>query len=495
MTRPSGRVLSAGGAARAHRADRLTLGVLGLIAVLVLGLSLLETVQLRGFLVDSEATRVRAQAKALVDAAAATTGFGSAQAVALATDLTAADTGALVLAPDGSVLGRPRPGTVGAPAPTDIPADAVTRAVAGDREVDIIRAGTAGRELLVLVPEPGARPPRAVIALVTSLADEDAIAAQQVVSGLAALGAVLVLAAVGSLLLVARSLRPLRRISATAAAVAAGDLDQRVHLGGPADEIGRLGESFDTMTAALQHTIVELERSEQRSRAFVADASHELRTPLTTVAGFTDVLLRRPTTDDDTARLLAALRREVDRMQCVVNDLLLLAQLDRGLDTTRDPVDLHDAAQRVVEQLQPGAGARRLLADGSPVLAATDPDRLHRILLNLVTNAMRHTAPDGTITLTSTGTTGRAVLTVVDDGEGMDEATRRVAFERFTRGTTRRGDGAGLGLAIVAGLADELGGQVHLDSRPGHGTTVRLTLPAPTIPTATPPATTTGVAP
>ncbi len=454
---------------------RLTLGVLGLITVLVLGLTLLENLALRGFLVEGEATRVRAQAKAAIDAAARTD-LDTRQAQLLATDLTSADTGALVLAVDGSLLGRPREGTVGAPAPVDVPADAVARAAAGDREVDVIRDGTSGRELLVFVPEPGADPPRAVVVLSAPLDDDDAVAQQQFLSGLGGLLVVLTLAGVGSLLLVRRTLRPLDRISRTAALVASGDLGQRVHLGGPPDEVGLLAESFDGMTEALQRSFDELAQSERRSREFVADASHELRTPLTTVAGFTDVLLRRPSDDADATRLLASLRREVDRMQRVVDDLLLLARADQRLGSARIPLDLRHAAMRVAEQLRPVAGSRSLIVDGGPVWVSSDPDRVHRILLNLVGNAVRHTTENGTIVLTTDDADGHGSVTVSDDGEGMDDAIRATAFERFTRGAARRGTGSGLGLAIVVSLVEELDGRVDLDSALGEGTSVRVRL-------------------
>lgn len=458
---------------------RLTLGFLALLTVLVATLSLLETVQLRGFLTDSAATRLRAQAKPLVDAAA-TSDLSSRDARALATDLTSADTGALVLAPDGSVLGRPREGTVGFAPPSDVPAGAVARAAAGEKEVDVVRVGDAGRELLALVPEPGSDPSRAVIVLSTSLADEDATARRQLLATLAGLAVVLVIGAVVSPLLVRRSLQPLRRIAVTAEQVAAGDLGRRVQWGGARDEIGSLAESFDRMTAALEDAFAVLARSEQRSRAFVGDASHELRTPLTTIAGFTDVMLRQHLAGDSasSARLLAALRREVDRMQRVVDDLLLLARVDGGLAVDRAPVDLRSVATGVVEQLRAAAGGRQLLVHGGPALAWAVEDRVHRALLNLVSNAIRHTAPDGVVTLTTEMLTdGTAVVTVADDGEGMDEETRRAAFSRFARGSNRRGEGAGLGLAIVAALVGALDGQVQLQSAPGHGTTVRVSLP------------------
>lgn len=458
--------------------SRLTLGVLSLVSVLFLALVGFEYYQLRGFLTDSEAVRLRAQAKPLVDIAAGT-GFDGDLAGRLATDLTSADTGALVLDPTGAVIGRPRAATIGAPPPADVPAGAVAAAVAGELEVDVVRDTGAGRELLALVPEPGAAPPRAVVVLSTSLTDEDSLARSQLFTGLIALVVGLTFAGVATLVLVRRTLRPLRRIAESAGRVAAGDLTQRVRLSEQRDEIGSLAASFDAMTEALQRGFADLERSERRSREFVADASHELRTPLTTLAGFTDVLLRRSTERDrEAARLLASLRREVDRMQRIVDDLLLLARADSDLDTTREPVDLRAAAVRVVEQLRPVAGGRTLTVAGRPATAWSDPDRLHQVLLNLADNAVRHTASAGSVLVTVAERGEQVTVTVADDGDGMDETTRQVAFERFSRGGRRRGAGAGLGLAIVAALVHALDGEVELDSAPEVGTAVRVTLPS-----------------
>lgn len=347
---------------------RLTLGVLALLTVLVAFLSVVETLQLRGFLVDSAGTRLRAQAKPAVDEAAAA-GLTPGRAALLATDLTSADTGASVLTPGGSVVGTARPGTVGAAPPTDVPLDAVLRAAGGEKEVDVVRPSGADRELLALVPLPGGDLPRPVVVLSTSLADEDATARRQLVASGAALLLVLAVAAVASPLLVRRSLRPLQRIAATAEDVAAGDLSQRVDLRGRRDEIGRLAESFDAMTAELESAFAVLETSERRSRAFVADASHELRTPLTTLAGFSDVLMRQHL-DGDPERMtrpLASLRREVDRMQRIVDDLLLLARADGGLPGSPERTELRALAASVVEQVRPMADERRLVLVGDPV--------------------------------------------------------------------------------------------------------------------------------
>lgn len=461
---------------------RLTIGLLLLITILVGVLTAVENAQLGTFLVAQEATRVRAQAKAAIDDAAEG-GLTQVEAVALARDLTSADTGALVLAPDGAVVGTAPAGTIGAAAPASVPPAAVARAAAGEREVTVVRDAGAARELLVFVPTPGSRPPSAVIVLATSLRDEDDTAARNRLIGLAGLLVTLLAATAGSAVLVRRALAPLRRMAATASCVAAGDLAQRTGLTGPPnDEIVQLSAAFDTMAAELETGFAALRRSEQRSREFVADASHELRTPLTSLAGFSDLLLRRlPASERDAVRLAAALRREVDRMQRVVDDLLLLARAEQDVPTRREAVSLAAAAGAVIEQVAPVAGGRTLSVRGADVVALTDPDRLHQILLNLVGNALRHTDDDGHVTfvLDQAAAGGRVVVSVVDDGEGMDEETLAAAFERFHRGSERRGVGAGLGLPIVAALTAALDGRVVLHSEPHRGTTATIELPAP----------------
>lgn len=264
----------------------------------------------------------------------------------------------------------------------------------------------------------------------------------------------------------------------TAERVARGDLSQRVNLAGPADEVRRLARTFDTMTAALERAFADLAATDARTRQFIADASHELRTPLTAVAAYADILLLDPGSIDTEERLrrLAALRREVGRTQRMVDGLLALLDTDGRMNVR--PVALRAVCETVAELVRPLAGDRVLRVHGS-AFALADEDRVRQILLNLLTNAVRHTdAESGRIGIRLSAADGTASLSVADNGCGMDEHTRSVAFERFSRGTAPVGEGSGLGLAIVASVVRALDGQVRMDSTAGHGTTVVVRLPA-----------------
>lgn len=475
---------------------RLTLAFIGVLAALVVVLGAVEAAQLQVFLADSVATRLRAQARPVIDARVPQIeSLGLADvADALATDLTSADTGALVFDEEQRVVGRRAAGTIGADLRVEIPRSALGRALGGEREVDVIVEGVGGERVFVaLVPTPPRAPHTGVIALGTGVAEEDTTLRRQLL--LTAVN-VMIAVVVGALVgpwLIRRQLRPLRRIASTTEGIAGGDLSLRSGYAGPADEIGLLARSVDGMADELERAFDGLARSEARMRTFVAEASHELRTPLTALGGFADVLLRGGARDDPeaSARLLAGLRREVSRMQRLVDDLLTLARLDAGAPLRRAPVDLHALTESVLEQFRPLAAGRGLAVDSTvAVVVEADADRLRQVLLNLVGNAVRHTGDDGSITVRLARTDGAAVLEVIDDGEGMDAEVRARAFDRFVRGLegSGRSGGAGLGLAIVAGIVAAHGGTVSLESARGRGTSVRVVVPGYASPSRPPPA-------
>ncbi|HEY4378156.1 MAG TPA: HAMP domain-containing sensor histidine kinase, partial [Acidimicrobiales bacterium] len=245
----------------------------------------------------------------------------------------------------------------------------------------------------------------------------------------------------------------------------------------------------------------EARASEARMRQFIADASHELRTPLTSIRGFAELHRKQgggPGSDVD--RSMGRIETEATRMGGLVEDLLLLARLDRDRPLARESVDLvplvADAAfdlhslgpDRPVDvQLPPtvgGGGARGADDEGSsgPVLVAGDEARLRQVLANLVSNALLHT-PDGTPVLLRLGVdpVGRqAILEVADQGPGLDGDQAVRVFERFYRvdkARTRASGGAGLGLSIVASITQAHGGTVEVDTAPGRGACFRVRLP------------------
>ncbi|MES9539405.1 ATP-binding protein [Actinomadura sp. NPDC000600] len=298
------------------------------------------------------------------------------------------------------------------------------------------------------------------------------------------------------------SLRPLWAVEATAGAIAAGDLSRRVPEADPGTEMGRLGRSLNTMLgqieaafraraeseAAARRSEETALRSEERMRRFVADASHELRTPLTAIRGFAEFYRQGAArTPEEAERLIGRIEETASRMGLLVEDLLLLARLDRQRPIERRPVDLLAVAADAVQEARILAPERTIdltVEGGLAYQVRGDEPRLRQVLGNLLSNAVAHT-PEGTLieVRLSPGTLRgepAAVVAVADQGPGLAPEQVDRVFERFYRsdeGRSRDHGGAGLGLAIVAALVAAHDGEVRADSAPGEGATFTVVLP------------------
>ncbi len=277
------------------------------------------------------------------------------------------------------------------------------------------------------------------------------------------------------------TLRPIGRITRSAAAIgAARDFGQRVGYKGPPDELGTLAATLNQMLAELQAAYDQTEQTLSSQRRFVADASHELRTPLTTIRGNLGLLQREPPIDEEDRRdVLRDSIGETERLIRLVNQLLTLARADAGAPVTVTPFDIKpvlEAASRQALLLAPGRPITHALFE--PVEVQGNRDSTQQILLILLDNARSHT-PSGTSIHLGLEVVGRlAQVTVRDSGPGIPPEKLAHIFDRFYRGSeTRTGSGAGLGLAIARSLAEAQGGQLTVDSQPGAGTTFLLTLP------------------
>ncbi|TDB83689.1 HAMP domain-containing histidine kinase [Actinomadura sp. KC216] len=298
------------------------------------------------------------------------------------------------------------------------------------------------------------------------------------------------------------SLRPLSAVEETAGAIAAGDLSRRVPEADPRTEMGRLGRSLNTMLAQIEAAFgarAESEaaarrseetarRSEERMRRFIADASHELRTPLTAIRGFAEFYRQGAArTPDELGRLLGRIEETAARMGLLVEDLLLLARLDRQRPIERRPVDLLAVAADSVQEarvLAPEREIELVVEGGLAYQVRGDEARLRQVLGNLLGNAITHTPGDTPIEVRlSPGTLRKApavIVEVVDTGPGLSPEQVDRVFERFYRADearSRAGGGTGLGLAIVAALVAAHEGLVEADSTPGEGATFRVVLP------------------
>ena len=300
----------------------------------------------------------------------------------------------------------------------------------------------------------------------------------------------LVLSVVMARYAVRRAFRPLSRIEDTAAAIAAGDLTQRVPVRQADDEVTSLSRSLNTMLARVESSFAVREASEERMRQFVADASHELRTPLATVRGYAE-LYRQGAVSDPVA-VASAMERiegESDRMSGLVEDLLTLARIDDAPEAAMGPVDLTVLAADAVADARVRAPERRvslLGLDGpvGPTVVQGSEPRLRQVVTNLVANALRHT-PAGTPVEVAVGhDTEGVALEVRDHGDGVPPEASVKVFERFYRADPSRGratgGGSGLGLAIVAAIVAQHHGRVGVAETPGGGATFVVRLPQAT---------------
>jgi signal transduction histidine kinase len=328
------------------------------------------------------------------------------------------------------------------------------------------------------------------LVVATNLGDLDsAVTRLEVADAIAAAVAVVLLAGIG-LPLVRASLSPLRRIEATAAAIAGGDLSRRIDLAPGNTEVGRLAEALDMMLASIEAAYraradgeARAVRSQDRMRRFIADASHELRTPLTSVRGLAEYGLQQggQASPEELLRLMGLVASEAGRMGRLVDDLLLLARFDAGRALDRRPVDLASIAAEAVQQARLVAAGRPITLEAAePVIVDADTERLRQVIDNLIGNAIQHTPPATPVAVTVSSEAGRGQLTVADRGPGMTQEQASHVFDRFYRtdeARTRARGGAGLGLAIAASLAAAHGGEVTVDTKPGEGAAFHLRLP------------------
>lgn len=313
-----------------------------------------------------------------------------------------------------------------------------------------------------------------------SLKDVEAVMRDLRLLWLLATGIALALSGVVGMVLSGAISRPLRRLTTAAGAVAEGELDQQVPVDAE-DELGRLSQAFNDMTARLR-------AARQMQVDFVANVSHELRTPLTAIKGLVETL-RDGAVDDVSVRdrFLASMEDETDRLIRLVNDLLILSRADsNALNLQCEAVDLIDLVEATIQRLAPGASERDITlrvnaAPGLPLVRA-DADRMEQVLLNLLDNAIKFSPAGGTVTVSlRTAQAGMVQVQVQDAGMGIPaDALPRIGerFYRADRARNRSAGGSGLGIAIARALVEAHGGSLRVASEQGRGTAVSFTIPA-----------------
>jgi two-component system, OmpR family, sensor kinase len=271
------------------------------------------------------------------------------------------------------------------------------------------------------------------------------------------------LALLAGLMVARRAMAPIAELTATARKIEqTRDPAERIPAVEADDEVAELARTLDGMLHALDTSRAETEDTLRRQREFVADASHELRTPLTSVLANLELLAESLHGEQEEAANSAL--RSSRRMRRLVADLLLLARHDAARQSPHTPTDLGQVLVEAAAELGVIADGHDVAIDAGKAIVDGARDELHRLTLNLMENAIRHTPPGTQVRATVECVGGSVRLTVEDDGPGIPAALKERVFERFVRGVGDRGGSSGLGLSIVHAVAESHGGTVTIDS-------------------------------
>jgi signal transduction histidine kinase len=277
----------------------------------------------------------------------------------------------------------------------------------------------------------------------------------------------------------------LGKVEQSAQRIAEGDFAVRVNLHGN-DDIARLAHAFDTMAARLEKADANRASLERSRRDLFAAISHDLRTPLSSIRVMVEALTDRVVTDPATTdRYLGMMTGDIERLSLLIDDLFELARIDSGaLQLRLQETEIGGVVESAVAGVVPIAEKARVAVSCGPTAAATllaDPERLTRVLGNLLQNAIRHTPADGSVVVTTSATGSEVVVSVADTGNGIPPGDVSRVFERFYRAEksrSRTGGGSGLGLSIAKSIVEAHGGRIWIDQTGSAGTTVSFALPA-----------------
>jgi two-component system OmpR family sensor kinase len=275
-----------------------------------------------------------------------------------------------------------------------------------------------------------------------------------------------------------RAIAPLREVTSALRGIAAGDFAPQPLPPGEAS-LRELTTAYNEVARRLTAVTLERDRNELQMRQFIADAGHELRTPLTIVMGYLEIL-QRGVVDDaaGVGHVYETMLAESRRMRAAIEKLILLARLERPAPSRRERFDATALVTRAVDALQPLAGPGRIAVTTrtGPCSIEADEAELYEAIKNVVENAVRY-APGSPISVDVSCDAQWTTIAVSDRGPGMEAQDAEHAFDRFYRGGDRLGDGSGLGLAIAKRAVERAGGATALESRPGAGTRVTISLP------------------
>jgi heavy metal sensor kinase len=362
----------------------------------------------------------------------------------------------------------------------DVPLDAhaIAAARAGETRFSTVRVRDRSIRI-VTTPVPASGAVAGVLQVGLPLSEIDEVMRELLGAILLAAPAAAAISLAGGYLLARRALEPVVAISRLAAGIGGGtDLQARLDLDLPEDELGQLARTFDAMLGRMAEAF-------DRQRRFTGDAAHELRTPLALMRGRIDLARSQPRSAEEHMATLDGLDADLARLSGVVGALLVLARSDAGrLVIAREPVDLAVTVARVADQYAE-TGAIQGVAihvEAVPTPFVGDEDLLVQVLVNLVDNALAHTPPGGTVTMGCRPDAAGVRLWVADTGSGIAPEHQARIFDRFYRvdpGRARATGGVGLGLSMCREVVEAHGGTIALSSAVGRGTRVEAILPVP----------------
>ncbi len=381
---------------------------------------------------------------------------------------------------DGAVVEASPSGFVDDPDPLPDVADLDALTAAGERIATVAAVDGSLRYRAVTIPSADGGFQVAAVPI-----DDIDAAVDRLVRWLLAGGAVVgLIGAAATWWLVREELRPVEVMVDTATAIAGGDLTRRIPDRGRSSELDRLSDAFNDMVTQLEGALGDERAAQERLNQFVADASHELRTPLATLQGYAELYRKGALDDrDELARAMGRISKESGRMQRLVDDLFLLARLDRGRPLEVAPVDVVSVVRDAIADCHAIEPGRPVTYDGPPsVVVVGDEQRLAQVIANLLANTRAHTPAGTQVEVTVARKDGLVVIDVVDHGPGIPEGDLDRLFDRFHRADpsrARRTGGSGLGLAIVAAIVEAHHGWVNAANEPGLGARFTITLPEP----------------
>jgi heavy metal sensor kinase len=273
-----------------------------------------------------------------------------------------------------------------------------------------------------------------------------------------------------------KALRPVDQIRRTAIKISSSNLDERIDFAGRRDELSRLAETFNAMIGRLKDAF-------QRVNQFSIDVSHELKTPLTILKGETEVALRKEREKADYQKLLLSNLEEIDRMSCIIDDLLLLSKADtKDIKLNIEEVALRDLMMDVCMNMKVVADKKEVALQASEledVRLKGDELKLRRMLLNIVENGIKYSHSGGKVMVSSYVDDGYVQIDVKDEGIGISEEDIKYVFDRFYRAdrSRKRESGSGLGLSISRWIAEAHKGSIEVTSKPAQGSMFSIKLP------------------